>query len=107
MLTEDQTKDLEAKYPGLTRLAQEIDGEDVEFFVRRPTRAEYKMWRVAIHDDQKRPEATEILVRQCCVHPDRDAVLALLDKYPGLFDGAGVQRWVVKVTGAAAEARGK
>ena len=107
MLTEDQIKELEGKHARLKRLYQEIDGDEVELFVRPPTRGEYKMWRAAIHDDQKRAEATETLVRQCTVHPDREAVMALLEKYPALLDGPGVQKWVMKVTGAGAEERGK
>lgn len=107
MLTEDQVKELEAKHPRLKRLYQEIDGEEIELFVRPPTRAEYKMWRQAIHDDSKRAEATELLVRQCTVSPTRDDVAALLEKYPALCDGPGVQKWVTKVTGMAGEERGK
>ncbi len=108
MLTEDKIKELEAAHPKLARLVHTVDGaEVVEFFVRPPKRAEYVMWRKAIHDDEKRPEATELLVRQCCVHPSRDEVLALLDEYPALFDGPGVQKWVMRMTGGQAEARGK
>lgn len=54
--------------------------------LRGPTRGEYKLFRKAYHDDKKKPDATESMVRQCVVFPDSTEFAAMLDKKPGIAD---------------------
>lgn len=49
---------------------------------RGPTRAEYKRFRAAIHDPRKKADATEMLVRDCVVHPSPEEFDRWCDKKP-------------------------
>jgi hypothetical protein len=61
-----------------------------EVVLRKPSRAEYKMFRSLSHNAQKLPEAQEQLFGQTCVYPaDRAAREVLLDEWPGIPEACG------------------
>ncbi len=93
--------DLRAKHGDVAVLS----AEGYEVAVKRPGRAEYGKWRKRSGDPATRPEATEVLFRDCCVDPEPAAVGAMLDKRPALGDVFGAE--CLKLAGLSAEADAK
>ncbi len=63
-------------------------GGTTEVTVRRPKRAEWRMYRQAILSDDlsKKVNAGEQLFMQCCVSPDKTGIVGLLDEYPAIVE---------------------
>ena len=60
-----------------------------EVVYRKPSHAEYKRFRSALHNEATKPDATEQLARVCVVYPSREAFDALLEDYPAIADASG------------------
>lgn len=105
MLTEDQLKDLESKFPGCARVVG--PGEAFEIIVRKPTRQEYRMWRTKVANPQTLPDASEELIRQCAVHPDRAGVEALFNEFPAIAESDGAQAAIKRLTGMSSQEAAK
>lgn len=60
-----------------------------EFVIRSPKRSEYKQFRSQVHNESRKAEATEILVRQLVIFPTAEEFDALMEDWPALCDGCG------------------
>lgn len=60
-----------------------------EFVIRSPKRSEYKQFRSQVHNEARKAEATEILVRQLVIYPTSAEFEALMEDWPALCDGCG------------------
>ena len=87
MLTDEQVAEYETEHKRVARLRGQNGAWEV--VLRKPTRAEYKQFRSRSHDPSKAPDAQELLVRQCCVYPSREAFDALLEDWPGIPEACG------------------
>ena len=69
----------------------QADGKTPEwqFVIRSPKRSEYKQFRSQVHNEARKAEATEILVRQLVIHPSGDEFDVLMEDWPALCDGCG------------------
>lgn len=59
-----------------------------EVVFRKPTRAEYKMFRANSHNPATIADAQEKLARACVVHPSKEAFDALLEDWPAIPEAA-------------------
>jgi preprotein translocase subunit Sss1 len=84
MLTDEQIAELDAKYGEVAILRGPAKEYEVVF--RRPTRAEYRMFRANINNPAKVSDAQEMLAMACVVHPTRDEYLKLLETYYAIPD---------------------
>lgn len=92
-LTKQQVEEFDAKYGRIAHVkGMPLPGEDEpswEVVLRKPRRAEYKVYRSQV--TQSIADATEYYVLATCVHPTGDALEALLDEYPGIPEACGKQ----------------
>ena len=67
------------------------DGKTPEwqFVIRAPKRSEYKRFRSEVHNESRKSEATETLVRQLVIFPTPEEFDALMEDWPALCDGCG------------------
>lgn len=97
MIEESVIEELKAKFGEVVVLAA---GEH-EVAVRCPSRAIWKKFRTLMADPVKRPDAYEHLFLDCAVHPEKMAVMAMLDRKPALAENFGME--VAGLAGAALE----
>lgn len=88
-LSKQQIDELEAKHGRIAHvkgapLPGDEKGEPAwEIVLRKPRRAEYKVYRANV--TKEIPEATEYFILATCVYPaTTDALEALLDEWPGI-----------------------
>jgi hypothetical protein len=60
-----------------------------EFVIKSPNRSQYKQFRSQVHDEKRKAEATEILVRQLIIYPDPTEFDQMMEDWPALCDGCG------------------
>lgn len=86
MLDKDTLAKLEVDHK---RIAHVV-GKDQswEIVLRKPSRAEYKMFRSRLNDDRLKADAQEALVRQLVVYPSKDAFDALVEDWPAIPEAA-------------------
>jgi hypothetical protein len=96
--TDEQMTELEAKHGGDLRVVE--DGDRV-FVLGKPEgklRGYVDRFVTTAANERKRLEATEQLVKACCVHPDKETLKRVLDDEPGLAlslaDPGGVKNLV-------------
>ncbi len=93
MISAEQIAELEVKYQRIGHLRGKVPagGTDSpwECVFRKPSRAEYKMFRSRSHNPSQVADAQEALARACVVHPSKEAFDALLEDYPGIPEAAG------------------
>lgn len=88
-VTQTLLDDLEAKHKRVAHLKGPGDPVPWEVVIRKPTRPEYKQFRAMSHNPSQVSEAQEVLIRKICVYPERDALDALLDDWPGIPESCG------------------
>lgn len=66
-----------------------------------PSRQVWRRFKLCITDDRKKPDAFEILLRDCVVYPDAHGLEALLDRMPALAEVFGDA--VAELAGAGME----
>jgi hypothetical protein len=106
---EDLAK-VEAAHPGMIRCTGPKDDAGVpewEVLVRRPTRPEFKRYRARLRDPQWAPEATEEMITDMILRPDRPGFQKLLDTWPALCEGIAALPAVAAMLGLTARAQGK
>ncbi len=59
-----------------------------ECVFRKPTRAEWKAYKRAVHDKAELPDAQENLARKCAVEPHHQEFDALLEDWPAIPEAA-------------------
>lgn len=69
-------------------LAFEVEGQAVAF--RRPTRADYKRFKMEVMNEKTKATATDNLAFSCLVHPERTDFNAIVDRWPSLIETASV-----------------
>jgi hypothetical protein len=80
----EKLTELEAAH-GRIGVVTSSDGRSWCVVLRKPKRAEYKMFRANASHDMKRTEAQETFFKQTCVWPATPVeVEALLDEWPGI-----------------------
>lgn len=99
MLTPEQLKEFEDKHGRIAHL----HGCDCawELVLRKPTRVEYSAFRKMGHNDARKADAQETLVRCIAVYPDKMAVDSLLEDWPGIPEAA--TKAIIKLTGMAVD----
>jgi len=99
MIEQEEVEALKAKHGDLTRVAL----EDVTILLRKPTRAEFKAFRLAAQNDARRGNATEELAKRIVVYPGTVQELeAVFDRFPALEDVVSGE--AVKLAGGGATA---
>ncbi len=68
---------------------RQLEKEGYHVIIRPPKRQEWKRFRTAAADERKRADALEILFRDCCVYPEKEAVEEMLNRRPGLAEVFG------------------
>lgn len=88
--------------------------EDIEVVLRAPSRAEYKVYRAAMHSPGGSADATEDLVRKIVVWCNgdvepaaRQSFDALLQTYPGLCENRAASKEIMAFTGIEFQSSGK
>lgn len=87
-IPQDKLLELEAKY-GRIGVVTHHDGKSWAIVLRKPKRAEYKLFRANVNNPARAPEAQETLVKQTCVFPDANGLEAMLEDWPGIPEAAG------------------
>jgi hypothetical protein len=74
--------------------------------LRKPTRAEYKMFRSNSNNAQKASDAQEILCRSIVVYPpSKEQFDALLEDWPGIPEACG--KTIIELAGMSGQEQGK
>lgn len=79
--------------------ALSADGDTV--VVAPPSRAQWRRFKSMASDDRKRPDALEMILRDCLMHPAAPAFESMLDMRPALIEVFGEQ--VLELAGAGLE----
>lgn len=95
-------EELKTKHGELHELSAP-SGETV--IVATPSKATWKRFQSQIHDERRRADAIEGLVRACIVHPANGDVELMLDRRPGLVETFG--KVIVELGGAGQEVQKK
>lgn len=102
-LTQEQIDDLEQKHGRIAVVRSQFRGKDGQpewlVVLRKPNRGEYKMFRAQTANPAQKADAQETFIRQTCVFPDRLALDAMLEDFPGLADSEGVTEACKALTG--------
>lgn len=88
MIPKEKIEELESMHKRIAVLRGVGDPPAWEIVLRKPSRAEYKMFRAQIMNPAQAPDAQEILVRKCVVFPDAAGFDALLEDYPAIPEAA-------------------
>lgn len=93
-LTPEILATLREKYKRIAHLKSARNLEDGktpewQFVIRAPKRSEYKQFRSQVHNEARKAEATEILVRQLIIHPTPEEFDTMMEDWPALCDGCG------------------
>lgn len=96
--------ELEAKHRRIGVISH-ADGSSWVVVLRKPARAEYKMFRASANNPAKAPEAGETLVKQTCVYPDAATLDALLEDWPGIPEAC--TKTIVELAGMSGVEQGK
>lgn len=89
MIPKEKIEELEATHKRIAVVRGNGDPPAWEIVMRKPTRAEYKMFRAQLTNPAQAPDAQEILVRKCVVYPDAAAFDAMLEDYPAIPEAVG------------------
>jgi hypothetical protein len=85
-ITPEVVSDLKQKHGDRLVEIQAPDGSSMVF--RAPQRAEFDHWQDQIGTPgAQRSKVNRELAQQCLCYPDRDGMIAILDKYPGILGG--------------------
>lgn len=86
LLTKEQLEELELKYK---RIAHVIGfNKEWEVVFRKPSRAEYKLFRANATNESKKAEATEMLCRATVIVPSKEKFDELLEDFPGICEAS-------------------
>ena len=102
-ITQEQLDQWESQHKRILHVVGKNNAWEV--VLRKPTRAEYKMFRSNAHDKAKLADAQEILARQIVLSPDAVSFDALLDDYPGIPEAIGP--YLADLVGAVGDEQGK
>lgn len=79
-----------------------------DIVLRKPTRAEYKMFRGMASAPESRADAQESLLRRIVVEPEgAKAIDDLINEWPGLPESDACTKAILMLTGMASEQLGK
>ena len=76
-----------------------------EVVLRKPKRIEYKAYRSMRHDDSRRADAQEELVRRLMVVPSGEDIDELIEEWPGIPEGCSEA--LMKLAGLAGQESAK
>jgi hypothetical protein len=84
-LTDEQIQELKNKHGELTLLTHP-EFSDAAMIVRRPTKADSDRFDSEILSDRAtvKAKAMSVFLKNCVVHPNRDATEKIIDRYPGI-----------------------
>ena len=69
--------------------------------VAPPTRPQWRRFKAAAADERKRPDALELILRDCLLYPDPQAFESMIEKRPALVEVFAEQ--VLELAGAGLE----
>ena len=105
LLTDEQKAGFDAKY-GDDRWAivsksnrKDPDLLDFQIAFRAPTAAEFQLFKSRAVDKSTSGKASEVLIKQCLLHPTREKLDAYLEKWPGIPESDGAQKAIREMTG--------
>jgi hypothetical protein len=75
---------VQKQYPD-ARVLRDVVEDRWEVLVTRPTLEQYRAWRKFTFEDRA-SDGIEDLLKKCTVYPDRSALLAIMNTYPGFVD---------------------
>lgn len=75
------------------------------FVIRSPTREEYQRSRSYVMDPAKRHLAHAVIVADCVLHPEGEALESIFNRWPGLEVSVG--EFIMDAAGAGAEVEKK
>lgn len=104
VISQEKLLELEAKH-GRIGVVTHPDGKSWTVVLRKPRRAEYKMFRAHSNDPRRAPDAQENLIKQTCVFPDAAGLEALLEDWPGIPEACG--RTLIELAGMSGLEQGK
>lgn len=104
VISQEKLAELEAKH-GRVGVVSHADGKSWVVVLRKPRRAEYKMFKAHLTEPRRAADAQENLVKQTCVFPDAPTLEALLDEWPGIPDACG--NTIIALSGMAGVEQGK
>lgn len=93
MLDEKAVEDLKAKHGSAIRIyiPETKFDEEIEIFVKKPSRAEYKRFRAMLVNVEEKADALETLALACVIHPEPADFKKMLNDRPALADKVGGQ----------------
>lgn len=101
MISKEQLDELETLHGRIAHVRSLREGE-WEVVLKKPRRADYKMFRSQSHNAAQASDATEILVRKLVVYPSADEFMALLEEYPAIPEAcSGAVGMLVGISAAA------
>lgn len=88
ILSPEQLAELEQKH-GRIGVVSHPDDKSWVVVLRKPKRAEYKMFRAHANNPQHAPDSQENLLKQTCVWSYPTALDPLLEEWPGIPEACG------------------
>ena len=92
-LTKEKLGELHTQFGRVAHMVSPMEKDDGspewEFVIRKPTRAEFKVFRAMSSDDNRKADAQENFVRKLVVWPSVEEFNALMEEWPALCDGCG------------------
>jgi hypothetical protein len=105
-ISPERVQELDTKHGTVAHL-KGADGT-WEVVVRKPTRAEYKMFRGLASQPESRADAQEALLRRIIVEPEGlTAVDALFEAWPGIAESKTANAAIEQLTGMASQKQEK
>jgi hypothetical protein len=99
-ITESELLELEARYGRIAHIKGEDDAWEI--VLRKPTRAEYKIFRGMLHDEARKSDAVEMMFWKMCVVPaDKQMLDALVNDYPAIPEACAGK--ILKLAGTGVE----
>lgn len=105
LLKDEQKAAFDAKY-GEDRWAiisknnrKNPDLIDFQIAFRAPTSAEFQLFKSRSVDKATQGKASEMLIKQCLLHPTREKLDAFLEMWPGIPESDGCQKAIREMTG--------
>lgn len=78
-------EDLKKKH-GITQVHRHTAETGEQVYLRMPEVGVWRRFRSQLHDERKRADAPEIVLRSCLLHPDQAGFDAMIAERPGLLD---------------------
>lgn len=86
IIDKQKAEELKAQFPRMEVHDGGTDEEPLEVAFRPPSQEEWRRWKVEVSNESGRAMATETLVTNCVICPNRQEYVELLKRFPGLTE---------------------